>query len=256
MSSARPLVSVGIPTYNRLAKLQQSLPRVLAQTYSPLEIVVSDNASVDGTEAWCRELAARDARVRYLRQPRNIGPTANYVAVLEAARGELYSALADDDWVDERWVERCAEELLGDPSLVLVTGRARMHESGQFVRDGVKMDLLDESPADRVVRYYEEVVENTVFHGVVRRDRVLALPRLPNTMGGDWLFMASIAFTGRMKTIESTRIVKHAGGASRTFDHIADVLGLSPLQKRFALESIAVSAVADIGWRSPVYRSL
>lgn len=94
---ANPLVSLCVPTYNRVEALRQGLPSIVGQAYSPLEILISDNGSTDGTEAFCREAAARDPRIRYLRQPRNLGLYANHNALLEASRGEWISFCHDHD---------------------------------------------------------------------------------------------------------------------------------------------------------------
>src|SRR5918993_5298269 len=64
--SDTPLVSIGVPVYNGERFLARTLQSLLAQTYTNLEIIICDNASTDGTEAICREFAARDSRIRYL----------------------------------------------------------------------------------------------------------------------------------------------------------------------------------------------
>lgn len=94
---SRPLVSVCIPTRDRLGFLRQSLAGILAQDHDPLEIVVSDNWSDDGTGDHCRELAARDGRVRYVRPPERVGLYANHNFVLGQARGMYLCLFHDDD---------------------------------------------------------------------------------------------------------------------------------------------------------------
>jgi glycosyltransferase involved in cell wall biosynthesis len=94
---SRPLVSICVPTCNRADFLRGSLTTIAAQTYTPLEIVISDNASTDETESICRELAARDPRVRYIRQPRNIGLYQNHNFCIEESRGEYLCFFHDDD---------------------------------------------------------------------------------------------------------------------------------------------------------------
>jgi len=61
-----PIVSVCIPTYNRAAMLKNAMDSVLAQTFGDFELIVSDNASSDGTEALVRSY--RDERIRYVKQ--------------------------------------------------------------------------------------------------------------------------------------------------------------------------------------------
>ena len=92
-----PRVTVGLPVRNGENFLAETLRCFLGQTFTDFEIVVSDNASTDGTADICREFAARDPRIRYLRQGANIGAAANYNAVAEAARGELFTWTAHDD---------------------------------------------------------------------------------------------------------------------------------------------------------------
>jgi glycosyltransferase involved in cell wall biosynthesis len=254
--TAGPLVSIGLPTYNRAAKLERAMEFVLAQDYQNIEVVISDNASPDNTPEVCERLCKRDSRIRYIRQATNLGPTANYMAVLEAARGDMYMALADDDWIDPNYVAACVGSLLDSPDFVLACGQAQMYRGGAFSHRAATTTLLDESPADRVVRYYATVVENGAFHGVVRRETLMRLPRMTNVLGGDWMWMASVAFQGKIKTLQTTEIKKHMGGASVGWNDIIRVLRLPAWQARYWAETILVLVFKDIAWQSPVYTSL
>ncbi|MBA2665973.1 MAG: glycosyltransferase family 2 protein [Gemmatimonadaceae bacterium] len=105
-----PLVTIGIATYNRAdGYLRAALASALAQTYRPLEIVVCDNASTDGTPDLVEEMA--DERVRYVRHDTNIGANANFAACLDEAQGEYFLLLHDDDAIDGDFVE-CAMRAL------------------------------------------------------------------------------------------------------------------------------------------------
>jgi len=254
--TSTPLVSIGIPTYNRAEKLERAVGFVLAQDYKNIEVIISDNASTDDTLEVCERLCRVDARIRCIRQPTNIGPTANYRAVLQAATGEMYIALADDDWLDPNYVSACLEGLLSAPDLLLVCGTPQMYRGGKFSHAAAPTQLLDDSPSDRVVRYYKTVEENGAFHGIARREVLIDLPCMPNTMGGDWLWMASIAFRGKIATLPTTQVIKHLGGASAKWDGIVRTLGLPKWQARYWSEAVLSSAVLDIAWRSPVYGSL
>lgn len=64
MKNRLPLVSVGIPTYNRPEGLRQTLECITRQTYKNLEIIVSDNCSLESeTEAIVREFMAKDSHI-------------------------------------------------------------------------------------------------------------------------------------------------------------------------------------------------
>ena len=110
MSTLQPLVTIGISTYNRAdGYLRSALQSALAQTYPNLEIVVSDNCSTDHTE----ELVSSfdDPRIRYFRQPENIGANNNFNFCLQEARGTFFLLLHDDDRIDPDFITTCIEAL-------------------------------------------------------------------------------------------------------------------------------------------------
>jgi glycosyltransferase involved in cell wall biosynthesis len=105
------LVSIGLPVYNGARYLRSALDSLVAQDYEDFELIISDNASEDETEAICREFAARDPRVRYYRAERNMGPVWNAVRAYELARGEYFLLAAHDDLRHPECLSRCVAEL-------------------------------------------------------------------------------------------------------------------------------------------------
>ncbi|MEW5982050.1 MAG: glycosyltransferase family 2 protein [Acidobacteriota bacterium] len=93
----RPLVTIAIPTRNREAHLRETLEDLRGQDYSPIDILISDNASEDGTEALCRGATQADARIRYVRHPANIGLHGNHNFCMDASRGEYLCIVHDHD---------------------------------------------------------------------------------------------------------------------------------------------------------------
>ena len=103
---SRPLVTIAIPTYNRAAfSLSHALRCALAQTYSNLEILVSDNCSTDDTEDVVRGFD--DVRIRYVRQAQNIGANNNFNYCINEARGVYFLLFHDDDMIDPDLVDTC-----------------------------------------------------------------------------------------------------------------------------------------------------
>jgi len=102
-----PLVSVGIPTYNRPDGLRRTLECITGQTYKNLEIIISDNCSPGPeTENVANEFIARDDRIRYYRQEKNNGAAFNFKFVLEKANGEYFMWMADDDIWEPTFISR------------------------------------------------------------------------------------------------------------------------------------------------------
>ena len=81
--NAVPRLSIGLPVYNGENYLAESLDALLGQSYEDFELIISDNASTDGTADICRRYGKQDSRIRYIRQPRNIGLAPNHNVVLD-----------------------------------------------------------------------------------------------------------------------------------------------------------------------------
>ena len=119
MSDKKPRVSLGLPVYNGEAYLKEAIESVLAQTYKDFECIISDNASTDRTREICEQYAASDARIRYVRQPSNIGAGKNYNFVFDEARGEYFKWVAHDDIIAPEYVEKCVAALDSNKNLAL-----------------------------------------------------------------------------------------------------------------------------------------
>ena len=106
-----PHVSLVIPAYNREDYLPTTLESALAQTCRDMEIIVSDNASTDGTVAIVEAAMKRDPRVRLVRQPTNVGMAGNYRACLQEAKGDYIYFLDSDDILFPTAIEKMAAML-------------------------------------------------------------------------------------------------------------------------------------------------
>lgn len=95
--AARPLVSVLLPTYHYARYLPEAIESVLAQDYPNLEIIISDDASPDGSADILRAYAARDPRIRAVAHEQNLGMVANWNWCLQQARGTYVKYLFGDD---------------------------------------------------------------------------------------------------------------------------------------------------------------
>jgi tRNA (mo5U34)-methyltransferase len=250
-------VSVGIPTYNRASSLERALRSVLRQTFADLEVVVSDNCSTDATGELLERLAAEDDRIRIVRQRENIGGVANINAVIDELRGELGLLVADDDWLDETYVECCVAELDAHPDHALVAGTSRLHAPGGEVLPGQEIQLAAEDPGVRVRRFLRTVQDNSVFYGVWRTRLLQQAAPLHAVLGGDWLLVAAVAHEGKVLSIDSAHVHRTLGGTSQSVRHVLAVLGITKGPRwRFPWATTCATAFADMAWRSPAYAGM
>ena len=129
------MVSVGLPVYNGQKYLAVAIGSVLAQTFPDFELVISDNASTDATQEICKAYAARDARIRYIRQPLNRGAGFNYNFVFHESRGRYFKWLAHDDWLAPDNLKASVAALEADPAAVLAyTHHIDIDDEGAVIR--------------------------------------------------------------------------------------------------------------------------
>jgi glycosyltransferase involved in cell wall biosynthesis len=165
----QPLVSIGIPTYNRHLGLSRTLRCITQQTYSNLEIIISDNASPDVmTEIVARDFMALDPRIQYHRQQENRGSFQNFKFVLECAMGKYFMWAADDDEWDPRFVEVCVH-LLENGSVSAMTGFDTLYRrSGVRCSNNLPVILSSSSTSEIFFRFLCRPTPS-LFYGVHRR---------------------------------------------------------------------------------------
>lgn len=254
MEQVRPLVTVAVPTYQRPEGLRRCLDSVLAQDYPAVEIFISDNASNDETEALCRDYAAREPSITYLRQPVNAGGTANFERLRHVGSGRYRVFLGDDDWLDPTYLSTCVVALEADPGLAVVAGRSTYHHpDGRTEPEPTPITLLDESGVDRICAYYRQVRANGVFYGVTRAEADAAVGPLQNCMGGDLLHVAALAYQGRVVTLDEVAVHRATGGATRSLAHVGRSLGLGWFQTHLPQLAVVGFVIRDVAWAAPVY---
>jgi glycosyltransferase involved in cell wall biosynthesis len=256
VAAAQARLTVLLPTYNRAGSLARAIDSVLGQTYDGWELLISDNASTDETHHVCGSYVQRDARVRYVRQPVNRGPIPNFNWLLAQAQTEYLLMLADDDWLDLDYVQRCLAIIEADPSLSIVTGATRYHEGDAPPDLVLNTNLTERSGSRRVLRYLRSSWSSAAFYGLLRTSAVQGALPIPNVMGADWLFVAAMSFRGRVLTTTTTHLNRRRGGTSADFQRIAQVSQLSARAARNPHLAIAYNQFRDIAVSSPVYASL
>jgi len=146
-NNKNPLVTIGIPTYNRAnGFLKKALKSAVEQTYNNLEIIVSDNCSTDNTKPLVNGFS--DARIKYVQHPINIGANNNFNFCVENAKGKYFLLLHDDDLIDPDFIETCMNAVRGDVNVgVIFTGNRVIDKNANIFREtpnrGVNLSTTD-----------------------------------------------------------------------------------------------------------------
>lgn len=204
MSSA-PLVSIGLPVYNAERFLRPCLDSLVAQTHRNLEIVISDNASTDGTVAICEAYAARDRRIRLVRADRNRGVAWNHNNVLALAKGDYFRFCGADDLLAPRFVEGCLAALIEHPNAVLAFPLSVVidDDGTETARTTERMPL---SSPDPVVRFQALLrswkATHNPFYGLMRTAVLRAARPLGAFLANDRCLMTELSLVGPFVQVE------------------------------------------------------
>lgn len=193
-----PLVSIGIPVYNGARLMRQALDHLLEQTYPHVELVICDNASTDDTGAICQAYAARDARVRYYRNPTNVGLINNFRLAVARCTGTYFTWAAVDDRKLPMAIEACLSALQAQPEAVMAHGVVLVQSAGRedLVPFPNAIDLSMHDTAARIRAFTAGLVHNGIFYSSLYRLDALRQVRLGDCLGHDYLLCLQMCMLG------------------------------------------------------------
>jgi glycosyltransferase involved in cell wall biosynthesis len=195
-----PRLTIGLPVYNAERLLPRALDSLLAQDFEDFELIISDNASTDGTRELCASYAAKDARIRVVRNDRNVGVFPNFNQVVKLARGEYFKWAAHDDWCDPRFVGRCVEVLDGNPEVVLChTQSTQVDEEGNpLVVNFRPLDVRAPSPEERFRTVIWSPGAVYPIYGVIRTQALRRSGLFRSHSGADRVLIAELSLLGQI----------------------------------------------------------
>jgi glycosyltransferase involved in cell wall biosynthesis len=200
MTSPRePTVTVGLAVRNEPQAVRRCIESVLGQGFGDFELVVSDNASDDGTVERLQEYARQDRRVRLVLSAVNVGIHENMNRALGAARGTLYRWISADDWLEPDALSTAVQALEDHPEAVGVTTGFTIHTPGVAPRYEQYAGEFPTSPdaARRFERmlwfFHAGDAKYDPVYGVYRREQLMRTGRLRANERTDWLLSAELA---------------------------------------------------------------
>lgn len=202
-TSPAPRLSIGVPVYNGEKYLAEALDAILGQTFTDFELIISDNASTDGTEELCRKYAASDSRIRYYRQPRNLESAGNHNFVFEQARGELFKLGSHDDLYARDLLQRCVDALDEHPDVVLAhSWTARIEgDTGELARP---VDYVLSTASPKVGERFRSLLFDDGGdddYGVIRSDILRRTSQFGSHYRSDRTIVADLALYGRFHQV-------------------------------------------------------
>ena len=197
-----PKVSIGLPVFNGENYLKEAIDSILAQTFTNLELIISDNASTDRTEEICREYAKRDSRIRYYRNATNIGGANNHNKTFHLAKGQYFRLAAHDDVLAPELIEKCVEVLDRDLSVILCNSiDIKIDENGTEIGVVDRNIATSIKPCERFRQLASWNHKCEESYGLIRSSVVKKTDLLLNYSDSDRTWLAELSLYGRFYQI-------------------------------------------------------
>jgi glycosyltransferase involved in cell wall biosynthesis len=216
-----PVVSIALPVHNGERFLDEAIRSALGQTFEDLELVICDNASTDRTEAICQAWASKDDRVRYARNPENLGAAANFNRAFELTTGRYFKWMAADDLLAPTFLERCIQVLDADPDVALAYGQVEdIDAEGRRITEwGPMPRASSDRPGDRVADVILNESRAFPVFGLTRRAAMARTRLIKPWTGSDYLVLCDLAMQGRFVEVPETLFFhrEHDDRSTRAF---------------------------------------
>lgn len=205
MAISTPLITVGMPVYNGERYIEEAIRSILAQTFEDFVLIISDNASTDGTEEICRDFVMQDKRITYLRNQTNIGACNNYNLLFHRACTKYFRWFNADDLCAPELHEKCIAQLEDNPEVVLSYGKTCLidQDGNPYENYNDNLDLQQSTAYERFTRFFDVVGQTNVIYGLMRTSAVAHTLLMGDGSypAADTNFMAELTLYGQFKEI-------------------------------------------------------
>lgn len=198
-------VNIGMPVYNGEKYIEESILSNLNQTFDDFVLYIADNASTDRTQEICRDYAAKDKRIVYIRNPKNLGAARNYSVCFTPSQSEYFRWSNSDDLIEPTLIERCVKFLDDHQDYILVYGKTNLIDlSGKLLEHYEdRLDLPDDSAAQRFKKLLTNIRLNNVLYGLMRRKPLAMTGLLKSYTGSDINLVGELSLYGKFHELDS-----------------------------------------------------
>lgn len=213
--STQPKVVALVPAWNAEGFISDTLDSLAAQTYSNIEILISNDASTDQTGLMCDQYAANDSRFTVVHQRKNLGWIGNVNALFSAASGEYYFFAFHDDLVSPDYVSTLVDALENDKKAILAfTDMELVTNNGTTTYPVLKEfdDCTDQIDRLRLMAYKPQYnwVPNRGLFRASAPERVGGLRRnLAGEFVADWPWLLSLLTLGYYIRVPGVKVKKY-----------------------------------------------
>ena len=222
MQNTQPLICIGMPVYNEENVLRQRLKLITNQSFSDIEIIISDNGSTDKTQEICEELSKKDKRINYIRHEVNNGGFWNFSFVLRQAKTKYFVWASGDDIWSKEFLEKNIEilekneKIVGSIGEVSIFNRIKNSSTNKIeikvLRNTKKFQYAHPVSGDKheKIKFLLNYAMSAPVYAVYRTNKLQKAVNLEETMWmGDLAILVNVIKEGDFEVIESAFLHKH-----------------------------------------------
>ena len=197
--NSSPLVSIIVPIYNIEKYISKCIESIIKQTYTNIEIILVDDASLDRCGEICDKFAEDDNRIRVIHKEKNEGLVAARKTGMNIAKGDLIGCVDGDDWIDVDFYEKMVFHYLIDDSDVVQSGYVENGGKSRKYSWNEKTYEIGEAEQNNIIRTWL-LNENVIFGSQIwtklykREMFIEGYNKVPNHMssGEDYIFFINL----------------------------------------------------------------
>ncbi len=216
----KPLISIGFPIKNIDSKnleekidLSKSLNAILNQTYTNLEIIISNNFSDEKTRIYLEEISKTDNRVKFFNQKKDLSLVENFKFVLDKSNGKYFKWNAADDIMSTDYIEHNVNFLENNLDYVSSSSKFCFEDQPEIINSF----NLDGKLYFRIKNFFKyRHISHNIFYSLIRKETTSKTINITNDYWAiDWIFDLDLLLNGKFKTIDMGLTIYGTKGLSR-----------------------------------------
>lgn len=248
--NSSPLVSIIVPIYNIEKYISKCIESIIKQTYTNIEIILVDDASLDRCGEICDKFAEDDNRIRVIHKEKNEGLVAARKTGMNIAKGDLIGCVDGDDWIDVDFYEKMVFHYLIDDSDVVQSGYVENGGKSRKYSWNEKTYEIGEAEQNNIIRTWllneNVILGSQIWTKLYKREMFIeGYNKVPNHMssGEDYIF-----FINLVKIIKKITLISDAGYHYRisnaSMSHKKD--GIQLLVKEDTLSNYLIPSISNL----------
>lgn len=167
-----PLITIGMPVFNDIDFIDESIKSILNQTLTDFKLIISDDGSSDGSQQICEKYSKLDSRITYIRQPKNLGISKNMKFLLSQADTPFFMWAADDDLWNKSFIEKLVTLLKNNPSAIMAFCTfSTIDSKGQVINADQHYNYSNQDVNTRLINFFQTPTDKFGY-GVFRTNEI------------------------------------------------------------------------------------